>query len=93
MVICLDKVLFAYGPADVTAIPKPCHCFIKIQIGFYLSVTGLKAGCPGKEAVKLVFFNIFLDYCQFVYFIIGFKAMFVFLVLEYLCYSEFSCQH
>ena len=26
MIVCLDKCrLFAYGPADVTAIPKPDH--------------------------------------------------------------------
>jgi len=39
--------LFAYGPADATAIPKPHPDW------FYLSGTGLP-GCSGKEAIKRV---------------------------------------
>ena len=45
--------LFACGPADATAVPKPHHllCPILIQTGF-TSLVPAYAGCPGKEAVK-----------------------------------------
>ena len=44
--------LFAYGPADATAVPKPQHlCLIKIQTDFTL-LEPAYPGCPGKEAVN-----------------------------------------
>ena len=47
--------LFAYGPADATAVPEPHHllCLIDIHTGFIFLVPA-HPGCPGKEAVKLV---------------------------------------
>ena len=58
MIIRLEQAarcrLFAYGPADATAIPKPHHLFPHLNPDmFYLSGTGLP-GCPGKEATKRV---------------------------------------
>ena len=53
MVICLDSgarcKLFAYSPADATAIPKPHH----LQTGFTFLVLAYP-GYPGKEAIKRV---------------------------------------
>ena len=44
--------MFAYGPADAAAIPKPHHFLPHINPDwFYVSATGLLS-CPGKEAVK-----------------------------------------
>ena len=44
--------MFAYGPADAAAIPKPHHLLPHINPDwFYFSATGLPS-CPGKEAVK-----------------------------------------
>ena len=44
--------LFAYGPADATAVPKPHHLLPRFNPDcFYLSGTCLPC-CPGKEAVK-----------------------------------------
>ena len=46
--------LFAYGPADPNAIPKPHHLLPHLNPDwFYLSVSPYP-GCPGKEAVKRV---------------------------------------
>jgi len=48
--------LFAYGPADATAVQEPHHllCLIDIHTGFIFLVPA-HPGCPGKEAVKLVY--------------------------------------
>ena len=44
--------LFAYGPADATAIPEPHRLLPHLHPDwFYLSGTSLP-GCPGKQAVK-----------------------------------------
>ena len=44
--------MFAYGPADATAVPKPQHLrLIKIQTDFTL-LEPAYPGCPGKEAVN-----------------------------------------
>jgi len=42
--------LFAYGPADATAIPKPHHLFalFKSRLGFTFLVPAYQ-GCPGKK--------------------------------------------
>ena len=45
--------LFAYGPADATAIPKPHHLLPHLNPGFIFLVPAYP-GCPGKEAVKQV---------------------------------------
>jgi len=46
--------LFAHGPADATAIPKPYHLLRHLNPDWlYLSGTAFP-GCPGKEAVKQV---------------------------------------
>jgi len=48
--------LFAYGPADATAMPSQnpiISCLILIQTGFTFLVSAYP-GCPGKEAVKRV---------------------------------------
>jgi len=46
--------LFAYGPADADAIPKPHHLLlIQIQTGFTFLVPAYP-GCPGEEAIKWV---------------------------------------
>jgi len=46
--------LFAYGPADATAIPNPImSCLIQIQTGFTF-VVPTYPGCPGKETAKQV---------------------------------------
>jgi len=56
MVICLqggaECRLFAYGPADATAIPEPHHLLPHLNpYWFYLSGTGLPR-LSWKEAVK-----------------------------------------
>jgi len=45
--------LFAYGPADATAVPKLIvSCLIlKVQTGFTFLVPAYP-GCPGKEVIK-----------------------------------------
>ena len=41
--------LFAHGPADITAIPKPIiSCLTEIQTGFTFLVPAYP-GCPGKK--------------------------------------------
>jgi len=46
--------LLAYGLADATASQNPIiSCLIQTQTGFTFLVPAY-AGCPGKEAVKLV---------------------------------------
>ena len=45
--------LFAYGPADATATPKPRHLLPHLNPDlFYLFLVPAYPGCPGKEAVK-----------------------------------------
>ena len=46
--------LFAYGPADATAIPKPRHSLPRINQDWVTFVVPGYPGCPGKEAVKRV---------------------------------------
>ena len=45
--------MFAYGPADATAIPKPHHLLPHLDPDwFYLSGTGLSKVVMEKEAIK-----------------------------------------
>ena len=50
--------LFAYGPADATAILQPHHLY---PDWFYLSGTGLPR-CPGKAAVHSCFYMAHFSY-------------------------------
>jgi len=44
------QIVFSYGPADASAIPKPHHLLPRLNPDwFYFSFL-----CPGKEAVKRV---------------------------------------
>jgi len=45
---------FAYGPADATAPPPTISCFSKIQNGSAFLLLAYP-GCPGQEAVKLIY--------------------------------------
>ena len=49
----LVAILFAYGPADATATPKPRHLLPHLNPDlFYLFLVPAYPGWPGKEAVK-----------------------------------------
>jgi len=47
--------LFAYGPADVTAIPKPHHLLTHLNPDWSTFLVAACLGCPGKEAVKWMY--------------------------------------
>jgi len=57
--------LFAYDPADGTAIPNPRHSLPILNPDcFYLFFTGYP-GCPGKNAVKrVVVVQLVLELCS-----------------------------
>jgi len=46
--------LFAYGPADATAIPKPHHLLPHLNADRFALLVLAYPGCPGKEAIKRV---------------------------------------
>jgi len=46
--------LFAYGPADVSTVPKPNHLLLHLNLDWFCFLVPAYPGCPGKEAVKRV---------------------------------------
>ena len=46
--------LFAYSPADATAIPKPHHLLPHINRDWFTLLLSAHPDCPGKETVKRV---------------------------------------
>ena len=46
--------LFAYGPADATAIPEPHHLLPHLNLDWFTFLIAAYPGCRGKEAVKRV---------------------------------------
>ena len=46
--------LFAYGPADATAVPKPRHLLPHLHPDWFTFLIPAYLGCPGKEAVNQV---------------------------------------
>jgi len=43
--------LFAYGPAEATAIPKPHDLLADLNPGWFFLLVPAYPGCPGKEVV------------------------------------------
>jgi len=56
--------LFAYGPADATAVPKPHHLLPHLNPDWFTFLVPAYRGCPGKEAVKRMLFLTPNQQCQ-----------------------------
>jgi len=49
--------LFAYDPADATAIPKPHHVLPHLNPDWFTFLVPAYSACPRKEAIKQVYNN------------------------------------
>ena len=64
MVICLELGANDLHMLQLITLQPIISCFIKIQIGLTCLVLAYP-GCPGKEAVRSVFFGLYFN-CEFV---------------------------